>query len=485
MPVKFIVAPQTKRKSIFRAVFLAFALLGAGMLSARVLAQETQNLTLFGQSALSVNLNGADYLRNDRLNPYFRIYRFDSPRWGRMIQLERDGIQMVMPLEGNPAYASEVNYGVQVGTRRFMGRTATEMYGGLYLPLSTLAEGYGIKYTPGTGGEFSQSEIKLGGVASAVQTGPQIDRIVFELSRPAPVTARLKDSTLILNFPQVTGDSADYTIAGLYIKQAKVERASDAAGNPVGIKASIQLPRGLGYRLYTLRRDGGVASRVVLDIGPKLPRGESSLEVRRYKPTIVIDAAHGGSDSGAKGIVVEKTLTLEVARQVGKLLSDAGWQVKFTRVGDTNPSINNRAALARTSDLFLSFQLADFPGAAKNGITLFRPSGVSGLSLTDGIRLQDGGDARFANIISPLSESQRLSSGMMAALNNSGFKVWQEKVSKDILLQNAPRAGLVVELGWLKNPTDIKVLRDKTKLTRISEAVARSVATFLTPKDGS
>ncbi len=485
MSGKFILAQKTKQKSISRAVFLAFTLLGAGMLSARVLAQETQNLTLFGQSALSANLNGADYVREDRLNPYFRIYRFDSPRWGRMIQLERDGIQMVLPLEGNTSYASEVNYGVQVGTRRFMGRTATEFAGSLYLPLSTLAEGYGISYVPGVGGSFNQSEIKLSGVASAVQTAAKVDRIVFELSRPAPVSTRFKGNTLILDFANVTGDSANYTIAGLYIKQAKVERASNAAGQAVGIKASLELPRGLGYRMYTLRRDGGVASRVVLDIGPKLPRSESALEVRQYKPVIVIDAAHGGSDTGAIGFTQEKTLTLEVARQVGKLLSDAGWQVKFTRVGDTNPAITNRAALARTSDLFLSFRLADFPGAAKSGITLYRPSGVSGLGLTDGIRLEDGADTRFANIVSPLAESQKLSSGMSAALNNNGFKVWEEKATKNILLQNSPRAGLIVELGWLKNPADIKVLRDKAKLTRISEAVARSVATFLTPKDNS
>lgn len=467
-----------------RASWVVWILLGMGFWGMG-LAQETQNLTLFGQSALSANLNGADYVREDRLSSYFRIYRFDSPRWGHMIQLERDGIQMVMPLEGNTIYASEVNYGVQVGIRRFMGRTATEMYGGLYLPLSTLAEGYGINYVPGIGGSFNQSGIKLSGVASAVQTAAKVDRIVFELSRPAPVSTRFKSNTLILNFANVTGDYANYTIAGLYIKQVKVEKVTDTSGQAGGIKASLELPRGLGYRVYTLRRDGGVASRVVLDIGPKLPRSESMLEARQYKPVIVIDAAHGGSDTGAIGFTQEKTLTLEVARQVGKLLSDAGWQVKFTRVGDTNPAITDRAALARTSDLFLSFRLADFPGAAKSGITLYRSSGVSGLSLTDGIRLEDGADTRFANIVSPLSESQKLSSGMSAALNNNGFKVWEEKATKDILLQNTPRAGLIVELGWLKNPTDIKVLRDKAKLTRISEAVARSVATFLTPKDGS
>jgi N-acetylmuramoyl-L-alanine amidase len=467
-----------------RASWLVWALLGTGLWGMGS-AQETQNLTLFGQSALSANVNGADYVREDRLNSYFRIARFDSPRWGHMIQLERDGIQMVMPLEGNTSYASEVNYGVQVGTRRFMGRTATELGGSLFLPLSTLAEGYGIKYLPGSSGEFSQSPIKLSGVASAVQTEAKVDRVVFELSRPANVSSRLKGNTLILDFPYVTGDSADYTIAGLYIKQAKVERASDATGQQVGVKASLELPKGLGYRVFTLRRDGGVASRVVLDIGPKLPRGESNLTMRQYKPIIVIDAAHGGSDVGSTGFVQEKNLTLEVARQVGKLLSDAGWQVKFTRVGDTNPSINNRAALARTSDLFLSFRLANFPGAAKSGITLYRPSGVSGLSLTDGLRFEDTTDARFAHVVSPLAESQKLSSGMSSALNNSGFKVWEEKATKDILLQNSPRAGLIVELGWLKNPADIKVLRDKAKLTRISEAVARSVATYLTPKDGS
>src|SRR2546423_483537 len=62
---------------------------------------------------------------------------------------------------------------------------------------------------------------------------------------------------------------------------------------------------------------------------------------------VVLDPGHGGKDSGAMcGGVLEKDLTLDVARRIDRLLNSEGVATLMTRVGDTFVSLADRAAFA-------------------------------------------------------------------------------------------------------------------------------------------
>src|SRR6266566_9521419 len=62
---------------------------------------------------------------------------------------------------------------------------------------------------------------------------------------------------------------------------------------------------------------------------------------------VVLDPGHGGQDSGAIcGGVLEKDLTLDVARRIDRLLDSEGIATLMTRVGDTYVSLADRAAFA-------------------------------------------------------------------------------------------------------------------------------------------
>src|SRR6188472_3971369 len=51
---------------------------------------------------------------------------------------------------------------------------------------------------------------------------------------------------------------------------------------------------------------------------------------------VILDPGHGGQDSGAMcGGVLEKDLTLDVARRIDRLLDSEGIATLMTRVGDT------------------------------------------------------------------------------------------------------------------------------------------------------
>src|SRR5437899_5432567 len=74
---------------------------------------------------------------------------------------------------------------------------------------------------------------------------------------------------------------------------------------------------------------------------------------------VVLDPGHGGQDSGAMcGGVMEKDLTLDVARRIDRLLDAEGVATSMTRLGDTYVSLADRAAFGnRVRDsIFVSIQ---------------------------------------------------------------------------------------------------------------------------------
>src|ERR1700691_5992521 len=79
-------------------------------------------------------------------------------------------------------------------------------------------------------------------------------------------------------------------------------------------------------------------------------------------PVIVLDPAHGGIDNGARGQsgVVEKDLVLLFARTARLALEREGFRVVMTRNDDSDPSYDDRAALANSyrDVIFVSFHIS-------------------------------------------------------------------------------------------------------------------------------
>jgi N-acetylmuramoyl-L-alanine amidase len=83
------------------------------------------------------------------------------------------------------------------------------------------------------------------------------------------------------------------------------------------------------------------------------------IQAKDKKITVVIDAGHGGKDSGAKGATVdEKVINLAVALKLGNLIADKHDDVKviYTRKTDKFIELDERANIANRNkaDLFIS-----------------------------------------------------------------------------------------------------------------------------------
>lgn len=93
------------------------------------------------------------------------------------------------------------------------------------------------------------------------------------------------------------------------------------------------------------------------------------------KIKIVIDAGHGGSDSGATGNgMAEKNLTLAIVLAAKKSFDkDSRFQVSYTRTSDTYPSLSQRANLAnnKNADMFLCIHINSASASAHGTETLW------------------------------------------------------------------------------------------------------------------
>jgi N-acetylmuramoyl-L-alanine amidase len=83
---------------------------------------------------------------------------------------------------------------------------------------------------------------------------------------------------------------------------------------------------------------------------PQVPQQQVAPSSAPGGPVIVLDPAHGGTDTGARGEngVAEKDIALRIAQAVRDQLAQQGHRVLLTRSGDSDPSYDDRAAFANS-----------------------------------------------------------------------------------------------------------------------------------------
>ncbi|ARK32204.1 N-acetylmuramoyl-L-alanine amidase [Halalkalibacter krulwichiae] len=126
----------------------------------------------------------------------------------------------------------------------------------------------------------------------------------------------------------------------------------------------------------------GVADPYTLEVLQNTVKNSStgSLSGKR----IVIDAGHGGRDSGAPGVngLYEKIVVLDISKRVETKLKAAGATVIMTRTNDTYISLDERVRIANTSNAsaFVSVHTNAFNGSARGVETWWNQSHSSALS---------------------------------------------------------------------------------------------------------
>ena len=215
---------------------------------------------------------------------------------------------------------------------------------------------------------------------------------------------------------------------------------------------------------------------------------------------IVVDAGHGGHDSGTLGPdgIQEKDVVLDVALRLGQLLKQRlGADVIYTRDDDTFIPLETRTAIANKAqaDLFISVHANSSPDASARGVETYylnfttsadalevaaRENAVSDQSihqlsdLVKKIALQD-----------KINESREFAADVDQSLyagleeGNAGLKDRGVKKAPFVVLIGANMPSILAEISFLTNPSDAHELRDPAYRERIAESLYRGVARYV------
>jgi len=201
------------------------------------------------------------------------------------------------------------------------------------------------------------------------------------------------------------------------------------------------------------------------------PRKKPLVQAEK-KLVIVLDPGHGGQDSGAMcGNVLEKDLTLDVARRAEPLLRAAGFTIVPTRVDDRYVSLTDRASLGNRegNSVFVSIHFNDSPREAASGVeTYYSLRQCSRPGFLWWLPFLDRADS------SPLAaESENLAEALQTALIagtsafNRGIKAEQFYV-----LANVQRPAVLIEAGFMTNKDDVAKLENPAYRAQIATAIS-------------
>ena len=168
--------------------------------------------------------------------------------------------------------------------------------------------------------------------------------------------------------------------------------------------------------------------------------------------TVVIDAGHGGYDRG--GIpgqrVSEKDMTLDVAQRLRKVLEASGYRVVMTRNSDVFVPLGTRCAIANSNRnaIFVSVHFNSATRRGASGIETYFYSRDS-LSLASAIHHYVSGGAPSEN----------------RGVRRRGYYV----------LRRTNMPAVLVECGFLTNPTEAAYAQSASYRQKLAEAIAAGV----------
>ena len=217
-----------------------------------------------------------------------------------------------------------------------------------------------------------------------------------------------------------------------------------------------------GKAYYDITLNGVYDARTTLEGGYLYLDFENPHKV--YDHVVVIDAGHGGKDVGAvEGNCYEKTIDLDIVLKLKQLI-DADPRIKayYTRLNDTNPSLDERVRLANdvNADVFLSVHnnsLSGFGAKMTSGTqVLYYASDPTGLS------------GRFADIcLNAICDT--LQSTNRGLVNGDDIYI----------IHNSKSPVALVEVGFLSNPQDLMKLNQEQYQQRCAEALYASIREML------
>ncbi|MCX5713530.1 MAG: N-acetylmuramoyl-L-alanine amidase, partial [Candidatus Omnitrophica bacterium] len=216
--------------------------------------------------------------------------------------------------------------------------------------------------------------------------------------------------------------------------------------------------------------------------------------------TIVIDAGHGGKDPGTTGRtgLKEKDINLDIARRLAKILKDSGVKVVLTRNNDSYPSLTRRVNIANSAkaDLFVSIHTNANRVRSLKGFEVYYVSPRADDSKRSLASAREaalnldrscfaGNSLYLKATIWDLfytynrGESIELASSICHTINKDiDVCVLGVKNANFFVLRGARMPAVLVEIGFLSNSREEKLLKNNFYRQQIAESLVRGIEDY-------
>lgn len=184
---------------------------------------------------------------------------------------------------------------------------------------------------------------------------------------------------------------------------------------------------------------------------------------------VVIDAGHGGVDPGAVGIskVLEKDVTLAVSKRLEALIQQSGAKTIMVRTDDSDLGTSQgllkrkredlaqriQLALDAQADVYISIHANSFPNPKLTGAqTFYHADSPEGKLLAQLIQ----------------QELNKMTNGKRVAKGNQDI----------FILKKANQAAVTVELGFLSNPEEERLLTSPEYQEKLAIAIYHGLSEY-------
>jgi len=234
------------------------------------------------------------------------------------------------------------------------------------------------------------------------------------------------------------------------------------------------------------KRDGG--STLTRTLGLKIGR-------------IVIDAGHGGHDTGTIGPtgLMEKDLCLDVALRLGRIIQQRlpGADVVYTRSDDTFIPLEERTAIANQAraDLFISIHANSSQDHGARGVETYYLN-LKGSADAMEVAARENASSQqgihdLEDLVKQIARTEKIDESKELAQDVQGSLTQRmQKAAKTVKNRGVRKAPFVVligadmpsiltEISFLSNPADEVLLKKPEHRQRVAEGIYQGVASYL------
>ena len=216
---------------------------------------------------------------------------------------------------------------------------------------------------------------------------------------------------------------------------------------------------------------------------------------------IVVDAGHGGYDTGTIGPtgLMEKDLCLDIALRLGKIIQQRlpGAEVVFTRSDDTFIPLEERTRIANEAkaDLFISIHANSSHDHGARGIETYYLN-LKGSPDAMEVAARENASAQenihdLEDLIKKITQSEKIDESREFASDiqeslakrilktNRSIKDRGVRKAPFVVLIGADMPSILTEISFLSNPADEQLLKKPEHRQKVAEGLYQGVASYL------